>query len=159
MLLWLVAGPGSAADRVAPGFVVGEAVALILLTVASSSRPDASYTGAALDLTGKRFVVIGGAGLIGSHTVDALLRNDVGEVVVYDNFVRGVRENLAEALAEPRCTLFEAGGDILQTDILRRAFPRAHGVFPFAARWVAQCPEEPRRAFHGHRTGPVHGLQ
>ena len=38
MLLWLVAGPGSAADRVAPGFVVGEAVALILLTVASSSR-------------------------------------------------------------------------------------------------------------------------
>jgi hypothetical protein len=38
MLLWLVAGPGAPADRVAPGFVVGEAVALILLTVASSSR-------------------------------------------------------------------------------------------------------------------------
>ncbi|MFL5836798.1 MAG: lipopolysaccharide biosynthesis protein [Solirubrobacteraceae bacterium] len=38
MLFWLVAGPGTAADRVAPGFVIGEAVALILLTVASSSR-------------------------------------------------------------------------------------------------------------------------
>ena len=40
-----------------------------------------------MDITGKRLVVIGGAGLIGSHTVDALTREDVGEIVVYDNFV------------------------------------------------------------------------
>ena len=42
-----------------------------------------------MDIRGKKFLVIGGAGLIGSHTVDALLKEDVGEVIVYDNFVRG----------------------------------------------------------------------
>ena len=43
-----------------------------------------------LDVRSKRLLVIGGAGLIGSHTVDALTREDVAEIVVYDNFVRGV---------------------------------------------------------------------
>ena len=38
-----------------------------------------------MNLAGKRLVVVGGGGLIGSHTVEALLREDVGEVVVYDN--------------------------------------------------------------------------
>ena len=41
-----------------------------------------------MKLEGSRVVVIGGAGLIGSHTVDALLEEDVAEVVIYDNFVR-----------------------------------------------------------------------
>ena len=112
-----------------------------------------------MDLTGKRFVVIGGAGLIGSHAVDVLLRNDVGEVVVYDNFVRGVRENLAEALSDPRCTLFEAGGDILQTDILRDALRGAHGVFHFAALWLLQCHEYPRSAFDVNVRGTFNVLE
>ena len=46
-----------------------------------------------MDIRGKKFLVIGGAGLIGSHTVDALLTEDVGEVIVYDNFVRGRMES------------------------------------------------------------------
>ena len=37
-----------------------------------------------MNLEGKKFVVVGGAGLIGSHTVDALLQHGVKEVVVYD---------------------------------------------------------------------------
>ena len=31
-------------------------------------------------------VVIGGAGLVGSHIVDRPTRQNVGEIVVYDNF-------------------------------------------------------------------------
>jgi UDP-glucose 4-epimerase len=100
-----------------------------------------------MDIRGKRFVVIGGAGLIGSHTVDALLRDDVGEVVVYDNFVRGTEENLAGALKDPRVRVFPAGGDICQTDILAAALEGAHGVFHFAALWLLQCYEFPRAAF------------
>jgi UDP-glucose 4-epimerase len=38
-----------------------------------------------LDIRGKRLVVIGGAGLIGSHAVDQLVQQDVGEIVIYDN--------------------------------------------------------------------------
>jgi len=33
-----------------------------------------------MDIKGKKFVVVGGAGLIGSHTVDALLKEDIKEV-------------------------------------------------------------------------------
>lgn len=100
-----------------------------------------------MDMRGKKLVVIGGAGLIGSHTVDRLLCDDVGEVVIYDNFVRGTRENLANALKDPRATIFEAGGDITQTDILRAALKGADGVFHFAALWLLQCHDYPRAAF------------
>ena len=51
-----------------------------------------------MDIRGKKLVVIGGAGLIGSHTVDQLTREDVGEIVIYDNFTRGSLENLEDAL-------------------------------------------------------------
>jgi UDP-glucose 4-epimerase len=98
-------------------------------------------------LEGKRFVVVGGAGLIGSHVTEALLREDVGEVVVYDNFVRGTRENLATALDDPRCSVFEHGGDIMQTDVLRAAVVGADGVFHLAALWLLHCQDFPRAAF------------
>jgi UDP-glucose 4-epimerase len=100
-----------------------------------------------MDIRGKRFVVIGGAGLIGSHAIDQLVQTDVGEIVIYDNFVRGTHENLAAALRDPRVKIFEAGGDITQTDILDAALKGADGVFQFAALWLLQCHEFPRTAF------------
>jgi nucleoside-diphosphate-sugar epimerase len=54
-----------------------------------------------LDIQGKRvLVIVGGAGLIDSHVVEELLKEDVKEVIVYDNFCRGVHENLGQALAD-----------------------------------------------------------
>ena len=100
-----------------------------------------------MQISGKKLVVIGGAGLIGSHTVDRLLREDVGQVVIYDNFARGRQENLAEALKDPRVSVYEVGGDILHTDILDSALKGADGVFHFAALWLLQCHEYPRSAF------------
>lgn len=100
-----------------------------------------------MDLAGKKLVVVGGAGLIGSHTVDLLLKEDVKEVVVYDNFVRGTRQNLASALKDSRVRIFEAGGDIMQREILDSALSGADGVFHFAALWLLQCHEFPQAAF------------
>jgi len=100
-----------------------------------------------VDITGKKLVVIGGAGLIGSHTVDQLLQEDVREVVIYDNFCRGTHDNLAGALRDPRVRIFEIGGDICQSDILAAALKDADGVFHFAALWLLQCHEFPRAAF------------
>lgn len=100
-----------------------------------------------MDLRGKSFVVVGGAGLIGSHTVDSLLHHDVGKVIIYDNFVRGRTENLASALKDPRVKIYDVGGDIMQTDILQSAFKGVDGVFHFAALWLLQCHEYPRTAF------------
>lgn len=100
-----------------------------------------------MDIRGKKFVVVGGAGLIGSHTVDKLIQEDVAEVVIYDNFVRGTEENLHDALKDPRVRVYDVGGDIMQTDILESAFNGAHGVFHLAALWLLQCHEFPRTAF------------
>jgi UDP-glucose 4-epimerase len=47
----------------------------------------------------KSVLVTGGAGFIGSHLVDRLLRDDPARLVVVDNFFLGQQENLAEARA------------------------------------------------------------
>jgi UDP-glucose 4-epimerase len=100
-----------------------------------------------MDLKGRKLLLIGGGGLIGSHTADHLLREDVAEIVIYDNFVRGRPENLADALKDPRVRIFEVGGDILQTDVLDTALQGVDGVFHFAALWLLHCHDFPRSAF------------
>lgn len=100
-----------------------------------------------MDIRGKKFVVVGGGGLIGSHTVDRLRQEDIGEIVIYDNFFRGSEENLAESLCDPRVRVCDIGGDILHSDILGSALKGIDGVFHFAALWLLQCHEFPRSAF------------
>jgi UDP-glucose 4-epimerase len=100
-----------------------------------------------MDIRGKKLAVIGGAGLIGSHVVDALTREDVREILIYDNFTRGREANLASALKDPRVRVFESGGDILHTDVLEEAIRGADGVFHLAALWLLHCHEFPRSAF------------
>jgi len=100
-----------------------------------------------MDMRRKKLLVIGGAGLIGSHVVDELVKEDVAAIRIYDNFVRGTHENLAGALRDPRVSVFEAGGDICQTDILDAAMKGMDGVFHLAALWLLQCHEYPRAAF------------
>lgn len=112
-----------------------------------------------MDIRGKKLLVIGGAGLIGSHTVDQLLSEDVAEVIIYDNFVRGRYENLGGALRDTRVRIFEAGGDICQSDILRAAMKGMDGVFHFAALWLLQCHEFPRAAFDVNIRGTFNVLE
>lgn len=112
-----------------------------------------------MNLTGKKLVIVGGAGLIGSHTVDQLLAEDLAEIVVYDNFTRGSTENLSEALTDSRVRIFDIGGDVCQTDILDEAFKGADGVFHFAALWLLQCHEYPRSAFDVNVRGTFNVLE
>jgi len=73
------------------------------------------------ELKNKRILVIGGAGFIGSFVVSELLKEEISEVIIYDNFVRGKMENIRESLKDPRCTIYPLGGDIRDTDILDTA--------------------------------------
>ena len=97
-----------------------------------------------MDLTGKRIVVIGGAGLIGSHIVDQLVEQPVREVVVVDNFVRGSRRNLESAARSPLLKIVE--GSMTDPAFLHDVLEGADGVYLLAALWLGECVAEPRSA-------------
>src|SRR5437660_11024538 len=96
------------------------------------------------NISGSKVLVIGGAGLVGSHLVDLLVDEDVGEVAVFDNFVRGRRSNLADAMHSPKLRIIE--GDIRDQAALDRAMQGTDYVFHLAALWLLQCVEDPRAA-------------
>ena len=97
-----------------------------------------------MDLTGKRIVVIGGAGLIGSHIVDQLVEQPVREVVVVDNFVRGSRRTLESAARSPLLQIEEAS--MTAPAFLHDVLEGADGVYLLAALWLGECVAEPRSA-------------
>lgn len=96
----------------------------------------------------KRVLITGGAGLIGSHIADQLIRRadqkGYGEIVILDNFVRGRRENLAWALANGDVTIVE--GDISDRATVRETMQGIDLVFHMAAIRITQCAAEPRLA-------------
>lgn len=77
-----------------------------------------------------RILVTGGAGFIGSHLVDRLLRAG-HEVIAYDNFSTGFREFLTDAGQFPTFRLVE--GDTLDVERLTAAMQGCEVVFHFAA--------------------------
>ena len=112
-----------------------------------------------MNLKDKRFLLIGGAGLIGSHTVDELVKEEVAEIRVFDNLTRGSEENITDALKSPRVNLFPLGGDIMYRDILDAAMKDIDGVFHFAALWLLHCWDYPRSAFEVNIGGMFNVLE
>jgi UDP-glucose 4-epimerase len=95
-------------------------------------------------IAGRRCLVTGGAGTIGSTIVDQLVAADAGEVVVLDNFVRGRRENLAGVLGPGKVRVVE--GDIRDRRLVTDLMSGIDLVFHQAAIRITQCAEEPRLA-------------
>ena len=112
-----------------------------------------------MDIKGSRILVIGGAGFIGSHVVGELTKEDVKEIVVYDNFCRGTLSNLEKAQKDPRVRIHGIGGDICQTDILDSAVKGMDYVIHLAALWLLQCYEYPRAAFDVNVRGTFNVLE
>ncbi len=112
-----------------------------------------------MDLNGKKILVIGGAGFIGSHVVAELLKTDIAEVVVYDNFARGKREYLLPYLKDPRCSIYANGGDIRDIDVLNDAMQGVDGVIHLAAMWLLHCKDYPRTAFNVNIEGTFNVLE
>ena len=80
-------------------------------------------------MPGKRIVVTGGAGFLGSHLCDRLI--DSGdEVVCVDNFFTGSKSNVAHLLSNPR---FE----IVRHDVVQPILLEADQIYNFA------CPASP----------------
>ncbi|MBI4058783.1 NAD-dependent epimerase/dehydratase family protein [Candidatus Microgenomates bacterium] len=91
------------------------------------------------------FVVTGGAGFIGSWVIDYILKsykNQVGKITVLDNFTRGTRENLQEALKSKKVKIIT--GDIRDPKTVDRAVRGADYVIHEAVIRITQCAEDPR---------------
>lgn len=112
-----------------------------------------------MELKNSKILVIGGAGFIGSYVVAELLKEEVAEVVVYDNFARGKKEYLTESLKDPRCSIFPIGGDIREIDILDKAVEGKDYVISLAAMWLLHCKDFPRTAFDVNIAGTFNVLE
>jgi len=106
-------------------------------------------------MNGKRVAVLGGAGFLGSHLCDRLLRDGAASVVSVDSLITGSEANLREALGNPRfrhvvhdiCEPFDVEGP------LDHVFNLASPASPID---YAQLPLETLRV--GAR-GTEHGLE
>ena len=98
-----------------------------------------------MDLNGARVLVTGGCGLIGSTTIDILLRECSPErIVIFDNLTRGSLDNVKEALEDPRVTLIK--GDIRDVAEMHRVMKGMDAVVHMATLRITACAAEPRAA-------------
>jgi UDP-glucose 4-epimerase len=95
-----------------------------------------------MELAGARALVTGGAGVVGSTLVDRLAPMGLHEIVVYDDFSRGLRENLADAQRDGPLTVVV--DDIRDREALARAMAGIDVVFHQAAIRLPHCANDPR---------------
>jgi UDP-glucose 4-epimerase len=109
-------------------------------------------------LAGKKFLVTGGCGLVGSTIADHLLAADpTVRVVVLDNLSRGTMLNLEQAVASGRVEMVQE--DIRDFARIRPWFDGADGVFHQAAIRITRCAQEPRECLEVLVDGTFNVLQ
>jgi UDP-glucose 4-epimerase len=98
-----------------------------------------------MDLDGKTILITGGAGMIGSATVDLLLRDHSRtRIVILDDLSRGTTANIESALKHPRVRFVL--GDISDAATVASACRNVDAVIHLAAQRITACAADPRRA-------------
>lgn len=108
-----------------------------------------------MDLRDKTILVIGGAGFVGSHLVDALLAEPVAQIIVFGGSGRSA-VNLAH-IQDSRLKHLE--GSVTDMDSLRAAMQGVNGVCLLASLWLAECIENPRAALDVNVMGAFNVMQ
>jgi UDP-glucose 4-epimerase len=84
-----------------------------------------------LPIQGHRFLIVGGASLVGSASAELFLREGAAEVVVLDNFFQGSAENIKHLSGDKRLKTVQ--GDVMRLPQLIEAMRGADGVLHLAA--------------------------
>ncbi len=109
-----------------------------------------------MNLSGARVLVTGGAGLVGSHIVDELIKEGAS-VVVYDSFIRGKMEHLEWAKSHGEVKVIQA--DLRDQAALKQAVEGIDYVFHQAAAWLRLCQEDPRLSLEVNIAGTFNLLE
>jgi UDP-glucose 4-epimerase len=98
-----------------------------------------------MDINGAKILITGGCGLIGSTTIDLLLRDySPARIVIFDNLYRGTMANVEQALKDARVELIK--GDIRDVAAIRAATEGMNAVIHMATLRITACAAEPREA-------------
>lgn len=100
---------------------------------------------------GKRVLVTGGAGFIGSHLVDRLA--DDNHVVVVDNFTSGSQENLKSHLGKENIEIIEA--DIRDTDKMFHVTKGVDWIYHLAVQCLRLSIRNPELVHEVNATGTL----
>ena len=101
--------------------------------------------GYGMKIKGSKILVTGGCGLVGSTTIDLLLRDyDPAQIVIIDNLNRGTLHNVDEALKDPRVSLVR--GDIRDVETMHEVTQGMDAVIHMATLRITACAAEPREA-------------
>jgi UDP-glucose 4-epimerase len=95
-------------------------------------------------IQGKKILITGGAGFVGSTTADQLLEAGAAEVRVLDNFIRGNLRNLEHAKEIGEVVVID--GDIRDQGTVDNAMRGVDYVIHQAALRITRCAEAPREA-------------
>jgi UDP-glucose 4-epimerase len=98
-----------------------------------------------MQIDGARILVTGGCGLVGSTTIDLLLREHrPARIVILDNLERGALANVEGALADGRVELVR--GDIRDVATMHDVTRGMDAVIHMATLRITACAAEPREA-------------
>lgn len=95
----------------------------------------------------RKLLVVGGAGFVGSHVVDALVKHGAEKIVVVDNMFLGKMENLNEAIQKGNVIVYKEDARYLTAleNIIEREKPE--GVFNLAVKCLPYGFIDPEGAF------------
>jgi UDP-glucose 4-epimerase len=111
-----------------------------------------------MDINGSSILVTGGCGLVGSTTIDQLLKHySPARIVIVDNLARGSIANVEEALQDKRVSLVR--GDIRDPALMHEVTRGTDAVIHMATLRITACAENPREALEVMCDGSFNALE
>jgi UDP-glucose 4-epimerase len=107
------------------------------------------------DIRGSKILVTGGSGMIGSHTVDKLIKRDVEKVIVFDKYIN--HENLTKYLDSNKVEIIQ--GDIFDIDRVKSSLEGIDYVFHFAGMLLLSAAKNPRGCLRDNINGMYNLLE
>jgi UDP-glucose 4-epimerase len=111
----------------------------------------------AIEIRGGKFLVTGGASLIGFHLTRRLLEDGAAQVILYDNLSLGTGGVIAELQEDSRVSVVR--GDILRFPMLLQAMQGIDGVFALAAYLTLPLARDPALGVEVNAMGTVNVLE